>query len=329
VTAITPLSQEALAELLRRYDVGPVEAHWPAGGGAENNNYFVRVRCANSPASETQDLVLTILEQPPAAGALLVPLLDACDRAGLPVAPIVRNRCGEAFEQIGGKPALLAPRLLGRHVVNPTLRQCETVGRFLARFHCSTLGFASRAPAHPRDRAWLCDRLTQLHHRVSYADSNLLQEALAAVSSGLGRHDVAQLPRGIVHGDLFRDNVLFTDRGLTGVLDFHHASAGYLLYDLAVAANDWCSDASGMLDRDRVGALVRAYHRIRPLTAPELWFFSFFGLYAALAFWLSRLFTATRVATRTGQVVKNPDEFRRIVRQHLAHFLYLDERQLG
>jgi len=325
VAATTTLRDDTITDLLARYDVGAVETHWPASGGAENSNYFVRVR-ARGDAS--RDLVLTILEQPPAAGPLLVPLLDTCDRAGLPVAPVIRTRTGDAFESLDGKPALLAPRLLGRHVVNPTLRQCEVVGRFLARFHGATYALAAQAPPHPRDRAWLHDRFDAVHSRMSYAESSLLEDALTAVSSGLGRHDVAQLPRGIVHGDLFRDNVLFTERGLTGVLDFHHASTGFLLYDLAVVANDWCTDGSGLLVRDRAYALLRAYHRIRPLTASELWFFSFFALYAALAFWLSRLVAAIRYARRAGRVGKNPEEFQAIVRQHLAHFLYLDPREL-
>jgi len=328
VAALTPLPEDALTDLLSRYDVGPLDAYWPAGGGVENSNYFVRSRGARSARGVSHDFVLTILEQPPAAGALLVPLLDACDLAGLPVAPVIRNRCGEAFDSILGKPALLAPRLLGRHVVNPTLRQCEIVGRFLARFHLATATFALHAPAHPRDREWLRSRFDAVRGRMAYADSSLLEDAIAAVSSGLARHDVADLPRGIIHGDLFRDNVLFTERGLTGVLDFHHASAGYLLYDLAVVANDWCSDSGGLIDKDKALALVRAYHRIRPLTTPEIWFLSFFALYSALAFWLSRLLVATNLHRPAGQVVKNPDEFRRIVRQHLAHFLYFDVRQL-
>jgi homoserine kinase type II len=271
--------------------------------------------------------VLTILEQPPAAGDLLVSILDRCDQAGLPVAPILRNRTGEARESIAGKPALVTPRLLGRHVVNPTLRQCEAVGRFLARFHLATAALADDAAAHPRDCEWLDRQYRAVRSRMPFADATLLADAVEATTNLLAREDVSRLPRGIIHGDLFRDNALFTERGLTGVIDFHHASTGFLLYDLAVVANDWCSDASGLLDGERALALVRAYHRIRRLTTIELWFFALFALYAASAFWLSRL-AATFSASGSGRSTKNPDEFRRIVRQHLAHCLYMDPRAL-
>jgi homoserine kinase type II len=322
VSAITPLDEPALKDLLAHYDLGRLESFWAAGGGVENSNYFVRLASEHG----SHEVVLTILEQPPAAGELLVPILDRCDEAGLPIAPILRNRSGGTRDVVAGKPALLAPRLLGRHVVHPTLRQCETVGRFLARLHLATGAIADSAPSHPRDTHWLVRRHQEVWRRMPYADAMLLSDALDAVRSLLAREDVTRLPRGIIHGDLFRDNALFTERGLTGVIDFHHASSGFLLFDIAVAANDWCSDATGMLDRERVMALLRAYHGIRRLGAAELWFFSLFALYAATAFWLSRLSAALESASGMGRAPKSPDEFRRIVRQHLGHCLYLDAR---
>jgi homoserine kinase type II len=110
------------------------------------------------------------------------------------------------------------------------------------------------------------------------------------------------------------------------VLDFHHAAHGTLIYDLAVAANDWCTDASGAIDSDLTLTLLRSYHQIRALTRQELVLLPVFMLYAAAAFWLSRL----TVAVNAGDDIRcnNPEEFQRIVEQHIAHFLYIDERLL-
>ncbi len=115
--------------------------------------------------------------------------------------------------------------------------------------------------------------------------------------------------------------MLFSERGLTGVLDFHHAAAGYWIYDLAVVANDWCNDSSGVLDSDRTLALLRAYHAIRPLTPAEIWYFPMFALYAATAFWLSRLTVAMRRTSEPLVRFNNPEEFQRIVEQHTRAFL--------
>ncbi len=319
-----PLPQRDLAQLLERYDLGRLESYWPATHGIENSNYFVRVASDQG----SQEVVLSVLDRAPAAPAFLVPLLDTCEAAGLPIARIIRTRNGNSSDEILGRPTLIAPRLLGRHVLNPTRRHCESLGRFLARFHLATRHLAATATDHPRDSTWLSTQTGLVRRSIPYATAGLLECAVATATSLLGRRDVAALPRGVVHGDLFRDNALFTERGLTGVLDFHHAASGYLLFDIAVAMNDWCTDSSGLLDMDRMLALLRAYHRLRPLRKEELWFLGPFAVYAALSFWLSRLTVALRAASGESVRFKNPDEFRRIVQQHLAHAPYVDPRRL-
>ncbi len=223
---------------------------------------------------------------------------------------------------------MLCPRLPGRHVCNPTQRQVEALGRFIARFHRATLAAELDLPAYPRTLDWLEANAEACRGQVSYGVSTLLNAVRQELRHALSRQDVAALPQGPIHGDLFRDNVLFNEWGLAGVLDFHHASHGYLIYDLAVAANDWCTEANGALDPERALALLRAYHRIRPISRQELWHFPVFALYAALAFWISRLVVS--LDQRRGRAVRanNPEEFQRIVQHHRAHFFYLDERRL-
>ena len=146
----------------------------------------------------------------------------------------------------------------------------------------------------------------------SDADVLLLDTLLGNATETLRRAEADRLPKGVIHGDLFRDNVLFEGDRLTGLLDFHHAAVGYLIYDLAVAANDWCSLPDGRLNASQANALLAAYHRIRPLTDTELAAFPDFMAYAALAFWLSRLSAASKARSGLPVRVKDPDEFRRI-----------------
>jgi len=325
VAAITSLNGPELEDLLAKYELGGLERYWPASNGTENSNYFVRVASNHGP----HEIVVTMLERPSNSGAMLVRLLDACAEAGLPVAPIIRNRLGSPSEQINGKPTMVAPRLSGRHVVNPTVRQCESVGRFLARFHKATSSLSAHAPEHPRNETWLVQNAEIVRGHIPYGDFRLVRDAVESIGSMLRREDVKRLPRGVIHGDVFRDNVLFSEHGLTGVLDFHHAASGYWIYDLAVVANDWCNDTSGVLDSDRTLALLRSYHAIRPLTATEIWYFPMFALYAATAFWLSRLTVALRRKADAQIRVNNPEEFQRIVEQHYGRFYYLDARLLA
>jgi len=324
MAVITALQQSDLDALLSRYDLGTLSRYWPASNGIENTNYFIRL---NTPRGE-RDYVATILEQTVCSGRLLVPLLDLCDKTGLPVAPTLRNVHGKPTDEICGKPVLISPRLPGRHVFNPTSGQCAAIGRFLARFHIAGSALNESAEDHPRNAQWLREMSALADHYIPFSDHQLMEDAICSIASMLERHDVKNLPRGIIHGDLFRDNALFTERGLSGVLDFHHAARGYWIYDIAVAANDWCNDTGGVMDPDRTMALIRAYHAIRPLSREEVWFFPVFTLYAAMAFWLSRLTVALRARDASNIPFNNPEEFQHIVAQHVSHFFYLDYRLL-
>lgn len=321
MNAITQLDILDLEHTIAHYDVGDMIRYWPAANGIENSNYFIRTM----DHGREREFVLTILEQPSNAGSAYVPLLDLCATAGLPVAKILRNASGEAMDRCHDKLAILSHRLSGRHVYNPTQKQVAALGRFIARLHIATAGWDHPVPDYPRNANWLAHHAELSKGYLPYLSWKLLEDSVAEVSSLLARSDVAALPKGLIHGDLFRDNVLFNERGLTGVLDFHHAARGTLIYDLAIAANDWCTDSSGMLDPDRAMALLRAYHEVTPLSRSELRLFPAFSLYGAVAFWLSRL---SATLQRTGRRFNNPEEFERIVCQQRAHFFYLDERLL-
>ncbi len=306
---VSLLDADALEKLLSRYDVGHLRDHRPASHGIENSNYFV----TTSRDGVLSGWVLTVLEQPSNAGPSYVPLLDLCHEAGLPVAPVIRNVGGDAVEWIEGKKAMLAPMLPGAHVDNPSANQLKSLGGFIGSFHRATRAPGFEVPAYPRDARWLRDRETEVRRRMPAADARLVSGAVERVVELLGGDEVAELPSGLVHGDLFRDNVLFDGPRLTGVIDFHHAARGYHVYDVAVAVNDWCSDPGGALDRARAAALIDAYHRVRPLNHVETDLFAGFLLYAALTFWLSRLTVALKTDGNPASRFKDPDEFRDIV----------------
>jgi len=327
MNAITQLDVLDLEDTIARYDVGDLVRYWPAANGIENSNYFVRTVLDG----REHDYVLTILEQPSNAGRAYVPLLDLCVEAGLPVAKIMKSANGEPFQTYNGKSVLLSQRLPGQHVYNPTQAQIRSLARFIARLHLATHKWDFPVPPYPRDENWLEHHSTLCLGYLPFQSANLLTDSIREVVSLLRRHDTQALPAGIIHGDLFRDNVLFNAHGLSGVLDFHHAARGYLIYDLAVAANDWCTDADGLLDAELSLILLRAYHEIRPFTSAELQLLPAFMLYAATSFWLSRLVVSLHQSSDEPEAeirCNNPEEFERIVRQHSAHFLYLDSRLL-
>lgn len=322
--ALPQYHEPSLEETLSRYDIGTLRRYWQATNGIENSNYFVQTE----DAGRHREFVLTIMEQAANAGEAYVPMMDTLYAGGLPVAPPLLNMAGLPIENLAGKPALLQQRLAGQHVYNPTIKQVCALARFVARMHLTMQRVDIKLPEYPRNATWLAERANIAKGYLPFSDQCLLDECVVKARSLLARGDVQALPQGMIHGDLFRDNVLFNEQGLTGVLDFHHAASGFWIYDLAVVANDWCNDTSGLLDPERTTAMLRAYHQIRPLTRAELWFFSSFALYAALTFWLSRLAVALNQKTAPLVRFKNPDDFKRIVQHHARCQFYLDPRRL-
>ena len=332
MNAITRLGKTDVQRLLSRYEVGELLDHWPAAHGIENSNYFLRTRLDGA----LREWVLTVLEQASYAGAVLAPLLDLCQAAGLPVAPVVRNAAGGAHETLHGKAVLLTPRLPGEHAAAPTAAQVKALGAAVAQLHLATQRPAFIIPPYPRDEAWLRQQAESVRPHLRRTTSGptkgndrpspgqhpatsptnddvlLLDALLGNATAALRQAAVDRLPGGVIHGDLFRDNVLFEGDRLTGLLDFHHAAVGYRIYDVAVAANDWCSHPDGRLNASQANALLAAYHQIRPLAAAELDAFPGFMAYAALAFWLSRLSAAGKAQSGLPVRMKDPEEFRRI-----------------
>lgn len=318
MSAVLETSGHDIADALSHFDVGELSEFHSASHGIENANYFVKTH----KDGRERKFVLTFVQQPSNAGHLYAPLMEALYRDGLPVAPPLQP------DSDPGARILLQQQLTGSHTINPTQRQVEALARFTARMHRCIARSEITLPRYPRTPSWLRETIEPWLPAIAYADRRLLEDTITKVEALHARGDVQDMPVGMIHGDLFRDNVLFNERGLTGVLDFHHAATGYWLFDLAVIANDWCTDSHGRLYPDRTQALLASYHQVRRLTEQEIWFFSGFTLYAALAFWVSRLAVAIPSKTEGRVRTKNPDEFRNIVAQHIRHPFYVDPRML-
>ena len=315
MAVITHLSTADVEQALAPYAVGTLAGFKGATEGIENTNYFIRTSRADGAEGE---YVLTLIEEagaPSAYRQAMITILDRCVDEGLPVPQIIRTAQGAAESSLLGKPMLLCSKLEGMHVVNPLRSQCGAIGRFLARFHHVTAPIQEEVEPYIRDHAWLAEKTATVKARIPPIDRSTLEATLKTVTDLLSRADVNELPRSVIHADLFQDNALFNTHGLTGVLDFHHAGRGFCIYDIAIAINDWCRSGD-VLDEERTLALLRGYDSIRSLTQQEMWFLPTFLLYAALSFWLSRLMISVRTDLPSHYPVRDPDEFKALVQRH-------------
>lgn len=285
MAVLTTLSDADVASLLRPYGIASFRAS-PTASGVENTNYFVT---ATDDGNE-RELVLTLMESPAhASGWLLPDLLDAMQAAGLPTPVLLHVAGGGAAFEWQGRRVILCTRVPGAHRERVSADDCAAIGRFMARMHRACSPLVSRAPVHPRDLGWLRSHVISLSRTLALWQRTLLDDGLNVVTSLFARPEYAVLPEAVVHGDLFRDNALFTEAGLSGVIDFHHAARHKRAFDIAVALSDWCMDATKGVDATRAEALLSGYHAIAPLTDAERALMPLFMCYAALAFTLSRL----------------------------------------
>lgn len=280
MSVYTTVTQAELDAWLRAYPVGTLLTLEPIAKGIENSNFFV---------TTTQGrYVLTLFERLAAEELpFYIGLMSHLARSGIPCPAPIASRAGAQLSTLNGKPAALVTRLPGASVEVPTAAHCAALGALLARMHRAGRGYAGTLE-NPRGPKWWRIAAREVQPYLSAAQRARLEEELRFQSL----YRFPDLPRGPVHADLFRDNALFEDRRLSGVIDFYFAGIDCLLYDCAVCANDWClvHPADDLrLDETKTGALLEAYARERPFTALERGAWPVLLRAAALRFWLSRL----------------------------------------
>ncbi|ROR98967.1 homoserine kinase [Sinobacterium caligoides] len=319
----TVLEADFISALVAPYGVGPVNDFQGIGDGVENTNYFVttdisQLSSENSTATERQ-FVLTVFEELKHSDVqFYLDWLHALDQAGVPVAAALVDNLGNNLQQVEGKPAALFPRLQGRHLDTPTLAQAHSAGQAMAKMHLVSLDHHSLHHDSPKDFTWVEHNIEQLLNFLSADEAELLQAAWQRCNATLRQY---QLPSGIIHTDLFRDNALFVDERLSGILDFYSAGSGRLSYDLAVMANDWVSDADGQLNDVLLTAMLNGYDEVRPRSADEQHCWPALLQAAAVRFWVSRLVAIhlPSIDHRPGALIqsKDPELYKRILQYRL------------
>ena len=278
MSVFTTLTLEEVQDCFQDFSIGKITELKGIAAGITNTNYFL--------ITETSRYVLTIFE----ANTIdelpyFVDLMSYLAEHAIPCPVPIADKQGIALRVIKDKPALLVSCLKGSDVDNPDESQCAQVGRVLAQMHVAGVAF-EQASNNQRDAVWRADTAAQVMDKLSEDDQALLTQALAFQA----KLDLTALPKGVIHGDLFRDNVLFDGATLGGFIDFYYACHDVLAYDVAIAVNDWCLTETGEFDEPRLNAFMQAYTEVRPFNEDEQQAWQGLLCIAALRFWLSRLY---------------------------------------
>ncbi|MBK8326953.1 MAG: homoserine kinase [Moraxellaceae bacterium] len=312
MSVYTQLSLADIQLFAAQYGLNMV-AYQAIQSGIENSNYFVQTDTG-------QEYVLTLFEELDAQeAAFLAPLLQHLQQAGVLVAaPLVANN-GQSLLTLNNKPAQLAPRIVGEHPLQVTPLQAQAMGEQLAKLHLTLKKYPlKRTNAH--GTAWWQKEAAKARNGMSNIEQLILDTVLNDFEETI--EDFDDLPQGLIHGDLFRDNTLFEGDKLSAILDFSEASKDYWLLDIAITMNDFCSDWPNVgLNKPLFDAFLLGYGQVRTLTDDEQEVLPTFLAMAATRFWLSRLSVAKRniAEGRVGENVlqKDPQQMFEMVKARL------------
>ena len=305
MSVFTTVTQDQLSIWLKGYSIGTLIDLQGISSGIENTNYFV--------TTSHGKYILTLFEKLSFSELpYYLNLMVHLSSHGIPCPSPIKNLENRFLGGLNDKPASLVTYLPGSQIEYPVPDQCAHVGALLANMHLSALSFPEKMN-NPRGPKWRESIAPELIPLLPLEDATLLQKELQFQSMC----QFKDLPQGVIHADLFRDNILFNNDTVGGVIDFYFACNDALLYDLAIAANDWCMTADGKLNDANLLSLLRAYHYIRPLTSDEKNIWPIMLRAAALRFWISRLYDFH--LPREGEIThaKNPAHFRQILQEHL------------
>ena len=307
-TEVSPAEAQAL---LTRLQLGELRELRGIEGGIENTNYFA--------TTDAGEFVLTLFERLTAEQLpFYLHLMRHLAHAGIPVPDPQADKNGEILHRVCGKPAAVVNKLSGRSQLAPQTVHCAAVGAMLAKMHMASAGFERQQP-NLRGLPWWNETAPVVLAHLDADQAALLQSELAYQNHTAASSAYTARPRGPVHADLFRDNVMFDGEELTGFFDFYFAGVDTWLFDLAVCLNDWCIDlAQGAHDATRAASMLNAYQAERPLTAAERELLPAMLRAGALRFWISRLWDFYLPREASMLTPHDPTHFERVLRGRIA-----------
>ncbi len=319
MAVFTEVSEDDARALLARLGLGELTELRGIEGGIENTNYFA--------TTGSGEYVLTLFER---LGAGQLPfylhLMKHLAQRGIPVPDPAADKAGDILHTLCGKPAAVVNRLRGKSQLAPGPAHCAAVGTMLARMHLAGRDYRRSQP-NLRGLPWWNETVPVVLPFLTPSQAALLAGELAYQNHVAGGSAYEALPRGPVHADLFRDNVMFEGETLTGFFDFYFAGVDTWLFDLGVCLNDWCIDlVTGAHEPERAGALVSAYTAERPFTAQERQLLPAMLRAGALRFWISRLWDFHLPREASMLKPHDPAHFERVLRQRVEYPVALNVR---
>lgn len=295
----TQLSETEIKDYLTHFDLGELLHFEPITTGIENSNYRVTTQRFDHDFYS----ILTLVEgENTSRVPWVIKVMKHLSHYGLPIPKPRIHSMGGINPELAGRPTLFMECLPGQHLETVQPVHCHQIGAQMGKLHSVATAIAESQPIL-FDSDWMAESFQNSQSHLSDAEALMLSHAIEHYEH-LATSD---LPRGLIHGDLFKDNVLFQDDLVVGMLDFFHLSEDLWLMDLAIALNDWCFDAHQHILPENSAAMIQGYETFRSLEPEER------SQLSALRIIASARFALTRLETFDGRSFRK-DPFEQITR---------------
>ena len=312
----TDVSDEELEDFIASYAIGGLTSFKGIAEGVENSNYLVH--------TESGRFILTLYEKRVRREDLpyFLGLMQHLVARGISCPLPVKDRAGRTLKELAGRPAVLITFLEGLWVRRPNIEHCHALGDALAHFHLAGADFPMFRANDLSLPGWrpLVQAIGSGADEVAPGLAAEIEKEL----SNLEQRWPADLPEGVIHADLFPDNVFFLGDKVSGLIDFYFACNDTLAYDLAICLNAWCFEADGSFNITKARAMLQAYEGVRPSSEAELKWLPTLARGAALRFLLTRTYDWLNTDESALVRTKDPNEYLRKLRFHQRVKSYRD-----
>ena len=307
----TEIDGDTLAQFAAQYPLAQIDELKGITAGVQNSNFLL--------ATGDAKYILTVYESSPNGVAaddlpFFLGLMLHLSAQGLSCPVPLARKDGGLISTVKDKPAALVSFLEGRSVKTPRPEHCRALGAAMAQMHLAGDGFKLRRPNNHGLTNWqtLFERCRSRADEVSPDLTRAMERELIRLKENWPDN----LPAGIIHADLFPDNVFFMQGAMSGLIDFYFACNDFYAYDLAIALNAWCFEADATFNVTKARALLSGYQNVRPLAPEEIDAVPILGAGAAMRFLTTRLFDWLNQVDGAQVEPKNPNDFLRRLRFH-------------
>ena len=307
MSVYTILKNKHIKEILSLYNIGSLKSFDGISDGITNTNYFLNTDKGKYVITIFEDIKKTKVTK-------YLKLMNFFSKKGLCAPEIMITKSGDVLTTVEKKPCSIMQKLSGKTVNESNSTLCKSLGEVIGTFHNFSQQYQGMI-SNSRDIKWIEKTSKKIEGHLEPNQLNLIKHC----SKVFKKIFSSNLPSGVIHSDLFRDNVLANNNKITGIIDYYYSFNGPLIYELAVIANDWCVNKNGSINARKYHSFINSYNSVRPITKKEMKQMNNAMIAAGLRFYLSRL--VDMIFPKVGEIthIKDPSTFENILKKRLEN----------